>query len=181
MMTYKGYGARVEFDEEAGVLHGEVLHLRDVITFQGTSVDELRAAFKDSVDDYLEFCALEGRDPEKPYSGKLLVRLEPDLHRAITGAAAETGESLNTWVVAALGRCMNGPLSDVQAVIPVPEGGTVHLVTRSSMPADEVLDPEAWGQASRRAQALVVYERPHSQTLRVEPNSVHARSFADVC
>jgi predicted HicB family RNase H-like nuclease len=62
-VTYKGYQSRVELDEEAGVLHGEVIHTRDVITFQGTSVEELKQAFEDSVDDYLEFCASRGEDP----------------------------------------------------------------------------------------------------------------------
>lgn len=181
MMTYKGYCARVEFDEEAGVFHGEVLHLRDVVTFQGTSVDELRTALKDSVDDYLEFCQLEGRDPDRPYSGKLLVRLEPELHRAITGAAAKTGESLNTWVVTALERCMNGSLSDPQAVASVLESATVHVVNRSSLPSDEVLDPEAWGQVSRPTQSLVLYERSLPQARGVEPSSYRARAFADVC
>ncbi len=66
MMKYKGYEARVQFDDEAGLFHGEVVNLRDVITFQGTSVAELRAAFRDSVDDYLEFCASRGEQPAKP-------------------------------------------------------------------------------------------------------------------
>lgn len=61
MMTYKGYIAMVEYDDAAGIFHGEVVNLRDVITFQGTSVEELRQAFVDSVDDYLEFCAEPAR------------------------------------------------------------------------------------------------------------------------
>jgi len=64
-MTYKGYQSKVELDEEAGVFHGEVINVRDMITFQGTSVEELKRAFEDSVDDYLEFCASRGEDPEK--------------------------------------------------------------------------------------------------------------------
>ena len=64
-MNYKGYEARVELDDEAGVFHGEVINTRDVITFQGSSVEELKQAFEDSVDDYLEFCASRGEDPEK--------------------------------------------------------------------------------------------------------------------
>ena len=62
-MTYKGYQARVELDEEARVFHGEVINTRDVITFQGSSVDELQQAFEDSVDDYLEYCAARGEKP----------------------------------------------------------------------------------------------------------------------
>lgn len=68
-MEYQGYTAVVEFDDEAGVFHGAVRHLRDVITFEGTSVEELRQAFRDSVDDYVEFCARRGKEPDRPYSG----------------------------------------------------------------------------------------------------------------
>ena len=67
-MEYKGYNATVEFDDEAGIFHGEVALVRDVITFQGTSVDELRQAFRDSVEDYLEWCAERGEEAEKPLS-----------------------------------------------------------------------------------------------------------------
>jgi predicted HicB family RNase H-like nuclease len=65
-MTYRGYQSIVVLDEEAGVFRGEVISTRDVITFQGASTDELRRAFEDSVDDYLQFCALRGEDPEEP-------------------------------------------------------------------------------------------------------------------
>jgi len=67
-MKYKNYEAFVTYDEDARIFHGEVLHLRDVITFQGESVNELEQAFHDSVDDYLEFCKERGEKPEKPYS-----------------------------------------------------------------------------------------------------------------
>jgi len=102
MMEYKGYFARVEFDDEANIFHGEVINLRDVITFEGESVEELRKAFTDSVEDYLEFCAERGEDPEKPYSGKFLVRVEPDLHKTLVIQARKNGKSLNTWVSDAL-------------------------------------------------------------------------------
>ncbi len=69
--------ARIEFDEEANVFHGEVVNIRDVITFQGKSVEELRKAFEDSVDDYLEFCAQHNEEPEKPFSGRFTIRLSP--------------------------------------------------------------------------------------------------------
>jgi predicted HicB family RNase H-like nuclease len=98
-MTYKGYQAKVELDEQAGVFHGEVINTRDVITFQGSSVKELKQAFKDSVEDYLEFCAACGEDPEKPFSGKFLVRVPPDLHRRIMAEARRQGKSLNAHVV----------------------------------------------------------------------------------
>ena len=98
-MTYKGYQARVELDEEAGVFHGEVINTRDVITFQGSSVEELKQAFEDSVDDYLDFCASRGEDPEKPFSGKFLVRVPPEVHRQIMMEARRRGKSLNAYVL----------------------------------------------------------------------------------
>lgn len=66
MLTYKGYQGRCEYDHDAGLFHGEVMHLADVITFQGRTLDELKGALADSVEDYLEFCALKGRTPEAP-------------------------------------------------------------------------------------------------------------------
>ena len=103
-MIYKGYEAVVEYDEAAELFHGEVVNLRDVITFQGRSVDELKSAFAGSVDDYLAFCKERGEEPEKPYSGQFVVRIDPPLHRALAGAARKAGTSLNKWVATALER-----------------------------------------------------------------------------
>ena len=98
MLKYKGYTGRVEFDDEAGVFHGEVLDLRDVVTFQGKSVDELERAFRDSVDDYLAFCEQRGEEPDKPFSGRLMLRLSPSLHRKVYVQAQREGQSLNQWI-----------------------------------------------------------------------------------
>jgi len=98
MMEYKGYIAKVEVDESAGILHGEVMNVRDVITFEGRNVQELQNAFHDSVEDYLEFCAARREDPEKPFSGKFIVRITPELHRRIYTQARLTDKSLNRWV-----------------------------------------------------------------------------------
>jgi predicted HicB family RNase H-like nuclease len=98
-MNYKGYAARFEVDTEAGLIHGEVLGIRDVLTFQATSVDELEQAFRDTVDDYLEFCQERGEEPDKPFSGSFLVRLDPEQHRACWVTARKAGKSLNAWVV----------------------------------------------------------------------------------
>ncbi len=97
-MKYKGYEGAVEFDEEAGIFHGEVRNTRDVITFQGTSVEELRRAFEESVDDYLAFCQERGEEPDKPFSGNLVIRITPDLHRALHTEAKKTGKSLNALI-----------------------------------------------------------------------------------
>lgn len=96
-MEYKGYTARVVFDEAAGVLFGEVEGLRDVVTFEATNANDLKAAFRESVDDYLAMCAERGEEPEKPYSGKFLLRVDPRLHREIAMAAARSGRSLNAF------------------------------------------------------------------------------------
>ena len=106
-MEYKGYFAKVEFDEDANIFHGEVINLRDVITFEGETVDDLRQAFHDSVDDYLEFCAERGEDPEKPYSGKFVVRVEPELHKRIAIEARKRGVSINSLVGEALSKTIN--------------------------------------------------------------------------
>jgi predicted HicB family RNase H-like nuclease len=101
-IKYKGYIGVIEYDDEAGIFHGEVINLRDVITFQGTGVDELRQALKDSVEDYLEFCAVRGEEPEKPFSGSLPLRIEPELHRKIYIKAKQTGKSVNRFINEAL-------------------------------------------------------------------------------
>ena len=98
MIAYKGYFGKVEFDNDAGVFHGEVLNLRDVITFEGKTVAELRRAFRESVDDYLEFCAERGESPEKPFSGRFVVRVDPDLHKKIVTHAKLEDKSLNAWL-----------------------------------------------------------------------------------
>ena len=74
-MKYKGYTGHVEYDDEAKIFHGEVLGIKDVVTFQGTTVDEIEQAFKDSIDDYLAFCAQRGEEPDRPFSGKFNLRI----------------------------------------------------------------------------------------------------------
>jgi len=107
-MEYKSYYAKVVFDEDANIFHGEVINLRDVITFEGETVDELRQSFQDSVDDYLEFCAERGENPEKPYSGKLMVRVDPELHKRVSVEARKRGVSINSLVGEALSRAIDG-------------------------------------------------------------------------
>ena len=98
MMEYKGYLGKVEFDDDASIFHGEVAGTRDVITFQGKSVAELKKAFRESVDDYLAFCAKRGEEPDKPFSGQFVARVSPDLHRRASLTANLAGKSLNAWV-----------------------------------------------------------------------------------
>ena len=108
MIEYKGYIGRLEFDDEAGVFHGEIINTRDVITFQGESVSELKQAFQDSVNDYLAFCANRGEAPDKPFSGQFMTRVSPELHRQVNVAAAISGKSLNAWVTEQLNLAVQG-------------------------------------------------------------------------
>jgi len=105
-IKYKGYTAHVVFDDEAKLFHGEVIGIKDVITFQGESVKELEKAFKDSVEDYLDFCRERGEKPEKPYSGRFNLRITPELHARLDVAAKSQGESLNSFVAHALERAV---------------------------------------------------------------------------
>ncbi len=98
MLRHKGYVGHAEFDDEAGLYHGEVLDLKDVVTFQGKSVDELEEAFRDSVDDYLDFCNDRGEEPDRSFTGRFMLRLPPDLHRAAYVSAQKEGKSLNQWI-----------------------------------------------------------------------------------
>jgi predicted HicB family RNase H-like nuclease len=97
-VIYKGYIGVASVDEEAGILHGEVVNTRDVITFQGTCVQELEQAFIDSVEDYLEFCTERGEQPEKPFRGHLGLRMKPQIHQLAFVRAKQDGISLNEWI-----------------------------------------------------------------------------------
>ncbi|MDE2149293.1 MAG: type II toxin-antitoxin system HicB family antitoxin [Gammaproteobacteria bacterium] len=98
MMEYKGYVGVAEVDTDAGLIHGEVVNTRDVITFQATNLRDLEKAFRASVDDYLAFCAKRGETPDKPFSGKFVLRLSPEVHRKAFIAARQAHKSVNAWV-----------------------------------------------------------------------------------
>ena len=116
LMNYKGYIGQVEYGDEAGLFHGEVINLRDVITFAGETVQELRQAFQDSVEDYLAFCAERGEEPEKPFSGTFTVRIPPELHRAIAVQARLSNQSLNSWLGEMLATTVRQTASERQGV-----------------------------------------------------------------
>ena len=108
MMKYKGYAGQVEYDSEEGIFHGEVIDTGDVITFQGESAKEIEKAFKDSIDDYLNFCKERGEKPDKPFSGKFVLRMSPKLHHKIYLKAIGSGKSLNAWVKDILEKQISG-------------------------------------------------------------------------
>lgn len=97
-MKYKGYETLVRFDDETEMFYGEVINTRDVITFQGKSVVELKREFKNSVEDYLEFCGERNEEPDKPFSGNFVLRISPELHRKLYKKAKLTGKSLNSLI-----------------------------------------------------------------------------------
>ncbi|MDT8376417.1 MAG: type II toxin-antitoxin system HicB family antitoxin [Mariprofundaceae bacterium] len=98
-MTYKGYTATIEFDPEIRTFHGQVINANSIITFYGSSVNELEAEFAKSMEIYFEHCAKTGKRPDKPYSGRLNLRASPELHARLASAAANEGKSLNEWAV----------------------------------------------------------------------------------
>lgn len=102
-MTYKGYTARIEFDDRDNILVGRLLGIRDIISFHADNVTDLRSVFEEAVDDYLEACEQVGKSPEKPASGKLLLRVPPEIHAAALVKAHAAGKSLNQWATEVLG------------------------------------------------------------------------------
>ena len=112
MMAYKGYLAHITFDAQADLFHGEVINIRDVVTFQGQSVDELRQALADSVEDYLAFCAERGEAPDQPLSGRFTVRLSPEQHRKVILAAEKAGKDIAQWAAEALEQAVGRSVHD---------------------------------------------------------------------
>jgi predicted HicB family RNase H-like nuclease len=104
MMEYKGYIGNVIYDNRSDVLYGHIVNIRDTVTFEATSVAGLKKEFRASVDDYLAFCAERGEQPDKPYSGTLRLRLDPELHRKAATAAMKAGKSLNGFIAESLER-----------------------------------------------------------------------------
>jgi predicted HicB family RNase H-like nuclease len=96
-MRYKGYAARIEYDERDDIFVGRVLGMRDIISFHASSVPELHEAFRDALEDYLADCVEQGIAPEKPASGKVMLRIRPEVHAAASVAARAAGKSLNQW------------------------------------------------------------------------------------
>jgi predicted HicB family RNase H-like nuclease len=101
-MTYKGYAARIEYSDEDGCLVGHIAGISDIVGFHGDSVEEMRTAFQEAVDHYLEACAARKAPPNKPYSGKIMIRVSPELHARAAMVAAAQGKSLNTLAAEAL-------------------------------------------------------------------------------
>ena len=103
-MSYGGYSALIEYDDEDGIFFGKLAGIRDGIGFHADNVTDLRAAFHEAVDDYVDMCAKIGKPPQKPYSGNLMLRIDPAVHSKAALAAELAGKSLNQWSEDALDR-----------------------------------------------------------------------------
>lgn len=101
-MTYKGYQASIDYSDEDGCLVGRVVGIKDLITFHGTSVAQIRRAFKEALDFYLESCESRDESPDKPYSGKLMLRVPSEVHAAVARSAEISGKSINQWAAETL-------------------------------------------------------------------------------
>jgi predicted HicB family RNase H-like nuclease len=96
-MNYRGYTARVEFDDADGLFFGRIAGIQDGVNFHGETVEELRRAFREAVDGYLDVCVRTGKAPRKPYSGQIMVRVDPQVHAMAALAAELAGKSLAKW------------------------------------------------------------------------------------
>ncbi|WP_422490723.1 type II toxin-antitoxin system HicB family antitoxin [Endozoicomonas sp. ALE010] len=103
-MTHKGYSASLEYSDDDECFVGHIAGIKDRVGFHGESVAELKNAFQEAVEDYLETCAVVGKEPQQPYSGKLTLRIPPELHASIATAAQVSGQSINQWISSALSR-----------------------------------------------------------------------------
>lgn len=96
-MSHRGYAARIEFDAEDEIFTGRVAGIRDIVGFHADNVEELKSAFHEAVDDYLATCEAVGKEPQKPFSGNLMLRVGPEVHSRAALAAELSGKSLNQW------------------------------------------------------------------------------------
>ena len=113
-MTFRNYTATVEYDADDKIFVGHIIGIRDIVGFHGTSVQELESAFHEAVDHYLEVCEKIGQVPQKSYSGKLTLRVSPEIHLAVATAAETRNKSINQWATDVLTKAA---LSDQEIAI----------------------------------------------------------------
>jgi predicted HicB family RNase H-like nuclease len=101
-MIYKGYSARIAYDDADGIFTGRIAGITDTVGFHADTVKGLRAAFHEAVEDYLETCAQLDKEPQKAFSGQVMFRIDPEVHRKAALAAELAGQSLNQWAEEAL-------------------------------------------------------------------------------
>ncbi len=104
LLTYKGYTARIEFDGQDRIFYGRIVGIVDLISFDASTVKDLEHRFHQAVDNYLAACKKLGQDPNIPCSGKLMLRVPPEVHRRALARAQAAGKSLNQWAAEALAK-----------------------------------------------------------------------------
>ncbi len=161
LKPYKGYTATVEFDADEMLLHGRLDRIRDVVSFHATSVDDLHAEFVAAVDDYLAFCRERNEVPDRPYSGRFVVRMEPEMHRSLAVAASADRLSINTWLLRLISDALETPSGESQ---------------RDGEPGAASARRDGWSprRSGRAGTAL-----PVPATLRGTPNRKSAGSASD--
>ncbi len=136
MMEYKGYVGAITYDPVADLFRGEIANLSEVVTFEGHSIGDLKHALAEAVDQYLAFCRERGEKPDRPFSGRMLVRMDPQTHRAVATAAAREGKSLNAWTVEVLERAAGRVIRTTPPVpAPPPEPAAESLSLTANPPA----------------------------------------------
>ena len=108
-MTHKSYSARIEYDDDDGIFTGRIAGIRDGVGFHADTVEGLRDAFHEAVDDYIETCMKIGKEPQKAFSGQVMFRVDPEVHRKAALAAELSGKSLNQWAEEVLDRAAGYP------------------------------------------------------------------------
>ena len=134
---YKGYCGQAEYDADERLFHGRVIGTKDVITFEADGVRGVQPAFVDSIEDYLAFCAERHESPEKPFSGKFVTRIEPELHRILSMIAESSGQSLNALVSESLAAIAKTAIA--RGVSRLPKSGTGRFEQRTSSPTRTIV------------------------------------------
>jgi predicted HicB family RNase H-like nuclease len=135
MFTYKNYTAKVEIDTETKRLRGRVLNINDAVHFEGETVESTEQNFHKAIENYLQLCQKSGKDPEKPFSGKLPFRTTPDIHRTIHQAAALEEKSINAWMEETLGEAAKRTLKRQADATPLSDSVQRLLGDRSTIAA----------------------------------------------
>lgn len=122
MLEYKGYHASIEYDAEDNIFVGEVFGITDSLNFHGTSVEELKEMFKQSIDNYLELCKKIGKNPDKEFKGTFNVRIPPEMHKKAVLAAEKQKITLNQYVMRAIDQSFGEKNNMIEIVIYIPYG-----------------------------------------------------------
>lgn len=131
------YSAVVQYSGEDEVFYGKIIGINDLVSFEGTSITELKAAFEEAVEDYLETCRELQKEPNKMYKGSFNVRIDPDLHRKAAFCSAQNNMSLNEFIGYA-----------VKFTLDANQPGTINVASGSLAPNYAITEQVFQNQAS---------------------------------